>query len=543
MSYQALYRAFRPDGFSGVVGQAPIVTTLVNQVKSGRVAHAYLFCGSRGTGKTSTAKVFARAINCQQPRENGDPCGACDVCRALALENNMDVIEIDAASNNGVDEIRELRDKIKYPPTIGRYKVYIVDEVHMLSAGAFNALLKTLEEPPAHAVFILATTEPQKLPATILSRCQRYDFKRIPAQDIIGKLRLELAALNRDAEAAALTEIARAAEGGMRDAESLLDMCLAYGEGTLTEALVLDVLGASGRASLFRFADALIAGDAKSALLLIDQQMQSGRDAQVFAREVAAHMRALLLGKIAPEDLQDLLELTGEDAERFIGQAAKTPTEQLMRFMDLFMEAEGGMRWASRPRAALELCAVRACHPEREAGAEALLARVAALEDKLKNGVPVSSVTAPAAEAAKPAEAGGRVVPPVPAPVSVAAPPKPVESAAPQSSASWDAAVEAVRKNSPGLYHPMAALKCLGEEGGVVRLALPKKWNMYLGVLTNDAKKQLLEQAVSAAYGRPMRTQITLEDETKKPVVAQRDVLDQVYDLFGRENVSVLDDE
>jgi DNA polymerase-3 subunit gamma/tau len=267
-----LYRAWRPETFSEICGQEAITRTLKRQVMTGRVAHAYLFCGTRGTGKTTAAKVLSRAINCLTPRD-GDPCGECEICRALKQESSMDVMEIDAASNNGVDEIRDLREKIKYPPTLTRYKVYIIDEVHMLSTGAFNALLKTLEEPPKHAVFILATTEPQRLPATILSRCQRFDFHRISMEVIIDRLKVVLAGIGRSASEEALAEIARAAEGAMRDALSLLDVCLSYTDGEVSGQLARDVLGTAGRSAMFEFVDALIDSDAGLALTQIDQVM------------------------------------------------------------------------------------------------------------------------------------------------------------------------------------------------------------------------------------------------------------------------------
>ena len=273
MSYQALYRAWRPGTFTEICGQDAITRTLKRQVMSGHIAHAYLFCGTRGTGKTTAAKVLSRAINCLNPKD-GDPCRECEICRALQQENCMDVIEIDAASNNGVDEIRDLREKIKYPPAVTRYKVYIIDEVHMLSTGAFNALLKTLEEPPKHAVFILATTEPQKLPATILSRCQRFDFHRISVETIVDRLMVVLGGIGRTAEEDALYEIARAAEGAMRDALSLLDVCLSYTDGEVTGSLARDVLGTAGRSAMFEFTDALIKGDAGGALLHIDGVMR-----------------------------------------------------------------------------------------------------------------------------------------------------------------------------------------------------------------------------------------------------------------------------
>jgi len=241
MAYQALYRQWRPQDFSHVVGQDPIVETLRHQVMTGRIAHAYLFCGSRGTGKTSTAKILARAINCLHPK-NGDPCGECEMCRRIADEESLDIAEIDAASNNGVEEIRTLRDTVKYPPQFGKYKVYIIDEVHMLSISAFNALLKTLEEPPEYVVFILATTEPQKLPATILSRCQRFDFGRISAGKIQKRLREATEKAGGQAADSALMTIARAAEGGMRDALSILDMCLGY-DRMIDDEMVQSVLG------------------------------------------------------------------------------------------------------------------------------------------------------------------------------------------------------------------------------------------------------------------------------------------------------------
>ena len=282
--YQALYRAWRPEQFKDIYGQEPITRTLKNQVISGRISHAYLFCGSRGTGKTTTAKVLSRALNCTN-LQDGEPCGECDVCRQLKGESSLDVMEIDAASNNGVDNVRELKDRIAYPPTVGRYKIYIVDEVHMLSPGAFNALLKTLEEPPAHAVFILATTEPQKLPATILSRCQRYDFKRIPVKDIVARLRVVLEGISRQCTPQALEEIAVSADGGMRDALSLMDICLSYTDGEVDAALVRQVLGSSGREFMFDFADALADQDAGKALEMISEAMLDGRDPMVFTRE------------------------------------------------------------------------------------------------------------------------------------------------------------------------------------------------------------------------------------------------------------------
>ncbi len=409
MSYQALYRQWRPSTFSEIVGQDAVVKTLRRQVETGRVAHAYLFSGTRGTGKTTAAKVLARAINCENP-SHGDPCGVCPTCVALKAENSMDVLEIDAASNNGVDEIRDLREKVNYPPAVAKYRVYIIDEVHMLSTGAFNALLKTLEEPPRHAVFILATTEPQKLPATILSRCQRFDFKRLPADTIVERMMVVLGGIGRTATEEALSEIARAAEGAMRDALSILDVCLSYTDGEVDIALVRDALGTAGTPFLFEFADALIGYDARTAILLIDRLLRDGLDAQVFARDVAGHLRSLLLAQVAGDALAGLLECTAEDANRFREQAAHAERSQLFRLMELFLRAEPDMKWIGSPRALLELLAVRACHPEKE-GDAALGERLARVERALGSGAMPTPAKARSAAKSRPEarrEARGR---------------------------------------------------------------------------------------------------------------------------------------
>ena len=414
MSYQALYRAWRPDTFTEIVGQDAVVRTLKRQVMTGHIAHAYLFCGTRGTGKTSAAKVLSRAINCLNPKD-GDPCGECEICKALKAETSMDVVEIDAASNNGVDEIRDLREKIKYPPALTKYKVYIIDEVHMLSTGAFNALLKTLEEPPAHAVFILATTEPQRLPATILSRCQRFDFHRIGVETIMERLMVVLGGIGRTASEEALMEIARAAEGAMRDALSLLDVCLSYTDGEVSGQLARDVLGTAGRAAMFDFADALIDGDAGSALVQIDQVMRRGSDPQVFIRDTVAHLRGILLAGAVGEGLAEIMEITPEDAARFAEQAKKIGPEALNRMLDLFIRAEPDTKWASRPRTILELAAVRACHPEKEPDA-AMAERLERVEKLIESGAtarPAKAAPARSAETLHPPAAGVHAVHPL----------------------------------------------------------------------------------------------------------------------------------
>ena len=546
MGYQALYRRYRPARFEDFVGQEAVIKTLRSQIMSGRIAHAYLFCGTRGTGKTSTAKVFARAVNCEHP-ENGDPCGTCDTCRALAEENSLDILEIDAASNNGVDEIRDLREKVKYPPQTGRYRVYIIDEVHMLSQGAFNALLKTLEEPPAYVVFILATTEPQKLPATILSRCQRFDFGRIPAHQIIERLHVALEEGQIQAEDAALARIARAAEGGMRDAWSIMDMCLSYAQeedGGLTEELVLRVLGAADKSFLFAFADKLIDSDAAGALALIDEMMRKGREVQVFVRDVSAHLRALMLADICDEvQLSSLLEVTHEDAAEYIAQARRTSHTRLMRMLDLFLASETDMKWAAQPRFALETAALRACAPEESLQVEALVARVDELERKLREGVATAAPTQKSAKAA-----------PIDAPAAQTEAPE-IAKEAPQGPAAdaeriWQDAMRQA-KQKPQLFGMLKFGRLVSGDNGLFTVVYPRATGgAYVKMLSMAEKNAEVADYLTKAAGYPCTFRAAIEgtvQESDKAILAAQEEaqkqaensLNKVFDMFGRENVRV----
>ena len=549
MGYQALYRRYRPARFEDFVGQEAVIKTLRSQIMSGRIAHAYLFCGTRGTGKTSTAKVFARAVNCEHP-ENGDPCGVCPTCKALAEENSLDILEIDAASNNGVDEIRDLREKVKYPPQTGRYRVYIIDEVHMLSQGAFNALLKTLEEPPAYVVFILATTEPQKLPATILSRCQRFDFGRIPAHQIIERLHVALEEGQIQAEDAALARIARAAEGGMRDAWSIMDMCLSYAQeedGGLTEELVLRVLGAADKSFLFAFADKLIDSDAAGALALIDEMMRKGREVQVFVRDVSAHLRALMLADICDEvQLSSLLEVTHEDAAEYIAQARRTSHTRLMRMLDLFLASETDMKWAAQPRFALETAALRACAPEESLQVEALVARVDELERKLREGVVTAAPIQKSAKAA-----------PIDAPAAQTEAPE-IAKEAPQGPAAdaeriWQDAMRQA-KQKPQLFGMLKFGRLVSGDNGLFTVVYPRATGgAYVKMLSMAEKNAEVADYLTKAAGYPCTFRAAIEgtvQESDKAILAAQEEaqkqaensLNKVFDMFGRENVRVKDE-
>lgn len=551
MGYQALYRRYRPARFDDFVGQEAVIRTLRSQVMSGRIAHAYLFCGTRGTGKTSTAKVFARAVNCENP-DRGEPCGQCAACRALSAESSLDILEIDAASNNGVDEIRDLREKVKYPPQSGRYRVYIIDEVHMLSQGAFNALLKTLEEPPAYVVFILATTEPQKLPATILSRCQRFDFGRIPAHQIIARLRVALEEGGIQAEDAALARIARAAEGGMRDAWSILDMCLGYaqedGEG-LTEALVLEVLGAADKRFLFEFTDKLIGADAAGALEMIDGMMRAGREVQVFVRDVSGHLRNLMLTQVCgAEHAEALLEVTAEDARAYAEQAGRTSRTRLMHMLDLFLASESDMKWAAQPRFALETAALRACEPEAALQLEALVVRVDELERKLREGVVVRAEAQPKAT---PAAATAQAAPVQAAPVQTQA--VAPQGAAPDAERIWQEAVRRLKQN-PFIFNSVNKGRLVSGENGVFTAVFDKvNGGIHVKLLMAQEKNAIVAEALTAAAGYPCTFRAALEgtvQESDRAILdAQKEAqkqaqanLNKVFGAFGRENVRVLDE-
>ncbi len=381
MAYLALYREWRPRTFGEIIGQNHITRTLKNAVETGRVGHAYLFCGARGTGKTTTAQVLAKALNCSR-REGAEPCNRCDSCKSVSAGLSLDVIEVDAASNRGIDEVRDLREKIKFAPAAGKFRVYIIDEVHMLTNEAFNALLKTLEEPPRHAVLVLATTEPHKVPLTILSRCQRFDFRRIVPADIIGRLQEVAAGAGLTVEDGALRLIARAAEGGLRDALSILDQGAAFGGMKVTAEDVHNILGTVRGDALHRMAEYLAGGDAGQALRLTAELAEEGKDLRLFARELAAYLRVLLLEKISPGTAAGE---TWGDPEQITVTAAKFSEGRLVRAVEIMAGAEQGMKFSNLPGIVLEVSLVKACRPGVPDNFSEFAARLSAVEDRLNN--------------------------------------------------------------------------------------------------------------------------------------------------------------
>ena len=384
MSYTALYRKWRPVSFEDVKGQDPIVQTLKNQITSERIGHAYLFCGTRGTGKTSIAKIFARAVNCEHPVD-GSPCNECPTCRSIQSGSSMNVVEIDAASNNGVENIRDIREQVQYPPTEGRYRVYIIDEVHMLSIGAFNALLKTLEEPPSYVIFILATTEVHKIPITILSRCQRYDFKRISLETIANRLRELTQAEQIQVEDKALLYVAKAADGSLRDALSLLDQCVAFHYGkVLTYDNALEVLGAVDSGVFSQMFGAIVEGRTKDCICSLEEIVIQGRELGQFVTDFIWYMRNLLLIQSA-DDAEGLVDMSEENLKQLRSDAGKTDGTTLMRYIRIFSELSNQLRYASQKRVLVEVALIKLTRPSMEPNLDAILQRLGDLEAQMED--------------------------------------------------------------------------------------------------------------------------------------------------------------
>lgn len=389
--HKALYRVYRPKTFGDVVGQEHIVKTLKNQIKNNNIGHAYLFSGTRGTGKTSTAKIFARAVNCLNPI-NEEPCNECEICIDTLNDNIMDIVEIDAASNNSVDDIRELRESVKYTPSKAKYKVYIIDEVHMLSQGAFNALLKTLEEPPSYVIFILATTEPHKIPATILSRCQRFDFKRVSSKDIASRMSYICKKENIEAEEKALSLIARNSQGALRDALSILDQCISFGNEKIEYNDVIELLGTVNIDELFELSQSIIDENTKKSLEILNEFIIWGKDIRNLINDLIDHFRNLMVCKVS-KDLDEIISLPEESIERLKKQSQNVNINDLIRILNILSETQDSMKSSSNTRILAEVTIMKIAQPMFDESKEALIKRIENLEEKIESGnIKVSTV-------------------------------------------------------------------------------------------------------------------------------------------------------
>lgn len=561
--YKALYRKHRPDSFDGIVGQDMVIRTLKNQIKNGQIAHAYLFCGPRGTGKTSTAKVFSKAINCENIKEDG-PCGVCDVCESMASGSNMDIIEIDAASNNSVDDVRDLREKVKFPPTKGSYKVYIIDEVHMLSQGAFNALLKTLEEPPKHVVFILATTEPHKLPATILSRCQRFDFKRIGQGTIVEWIRSIAQKEGLDIEESALYSIARQAEGGARDALSLLDQSMGlYGKKISNEG-ILSILGTASQDFLFTTVDDLITGRVQGLLEAINKLVDNGKDLSVFVKGLNGHLRDMLVAKLCDKP-SDLIDRESSELDRLINQAQGASETRLVRAVEILSELLAYIKKSSQPRILLELALIKICRPSQEDSYDALIDRIELLEKQVKDNsqrLPRQMTEAVAVYEKEPSpNASIDIVERVPAKEDYESDPGPESSLEPDSipmpkdegakakvkdpMANWSQILELVRKDRIAIYGLLADAKPRLKENRLI-LYFPPMQGFYAAAIDKEDNKAYLEGLIKQLTGTDLRLKCLIEDEDmiEAETVEDEDyIVKKAIEIFGADSVEVLEEK
>lgn len=535
MSYTALYRKWRPTSFEEVRGQDHIVKTLKNQINSGRIGHAYLFCGTRGTGKTSIAKIFARAVNCEHPVD-GSPCGECSMCRQIAEGASLNVVEIDAASNNGVENIRDIREQVQYPPTDGRYRVYIIDEVHMLSIGAFNALLKTLEEPPSYVIFILATTEVHKIPITILSRCQRYDFKRISIDTIAGRLAELTQAEQIDVDDRALRYVARAADGSMRDALSLLDQCVAFHFGEkLTYDNVLEVLGAVDNRVFSKLFQAVLVSDTKACIREIEEMIIQGRDLSQLVNDFVWYMRNLLIAKTTDEP-GDMLDMSEENLAVLKEEAAGVDTETLMRYIRIFSELSGQLRYASQKRILVEIAFIKLTTPSMEQNLDSILQRITLLEQKMQempDNLQKLASLAPAAGQAVSSKTAVVETPPEPKTVSL--PPAQYED------------LMLMRKE-------WGRIASLSQLVGSIRLSLPKTSvepagegclcivctdENTFGIINREPELKNLQEVVQEKYKKTLQFKVRLESSA----VPQRTVYVSDEDLKNAIHTDVIVEE
>lgn len=496
MSYTALYRKFRPLEFEDVKGQDHIVTTLKNQIKFDRIGHAYLFCGTRGTGKTTVAKIYAKAVNCENPVD-GSPCNECATCKSINAGTSLNVIEIDAASNNGVDNIREIRDEVSYSPTEGKYKVYIIDEVHMLSIGAFNALLKTLEEPPSYVIFILATTEAHKIPITILSRCQRYDFRRITIDIISDRLKELVDKEKVEVEDKALRYIAKTGDGSLRDALSLLDQCIAFYLGQkLTYENALEVLGAVDTEVFSKILRRIIDKNIVGVIGMLDELIMQGRELSQFVSEFTWYLRNLMLVKTS-DNIEDVLDVSSDSLERLKEESSMIDMDVLMRYIRIFSELSNQVKYSTQKRVIIEIALIKLCKPAMEINLDSVLDRLCSIEKQLENGIQINNAL-PSREEEHQAKSSKLAKQSIPLPKAISEDVKIVVNR-------WKSIIE----GTSGLIKPYlrAAKLSLGNEN---KLLIVFSDLMADGIVNTPDHKQELEDCIANNIGKKVEVDMKM---------------------------------
>lgn len=537
--YQALYRQYRSKDFDEVLGQKHIINTLKNQIQMGNIGHAYLFSGTRGTGKTSTAKIFSRAVNCLNPTDS-NPCNECEICKGILDESIMDVIEMDAASNNGVDDIRDLREKVVYPPSRAKYKVYIIDEVHMLSKAAFNALLKTLEEPPKHLIFILATTEPEKLPKTILSRCQRFDFKRITTKDIIDNMNSICNNLDIEVEDKVLSLIARNSDGAMRDALSLLDQCVSFSSGRITYEDATNILGMTNTDLIFNMVDDIIKKNLENLLQSIDEIIQNGKDINQFIKDLIYHFRNLMIMKTS-QNPADIIELDEETSDKYLSQSNNMSLSYILRALDILTSADEKSKWSTQPRIILEMTAISLTKQEEQIDLEE---RIKKLEMGIKNGT---------------VHLKEEVIPTAKMPHIKKEEPKEVavettvdeelfvdddsELEIKTISSDWERVLQTIKSKKMNIYALLIEGEPIGYTNNLLTIGYKEGFGFHKDAVSNPANKEFVEQIVSTHFKKKIDinfimkgSKIEVSPDKKKD---KDKAIKEVIDFFGEDIVEI----
>ena len=540
--YQALYRKYRPQTFDEVLGQDHITTTLKHQIEKGNIGHAYLFSGTRGTGKTSSAKIFSRAVNCLDLK-NGNPCNQCDICKGILDESIMDVIEMDAASNNSVDDIRDLRDKVIYPPSRTKYKVYIIDEVHMLSKGAFNALLKTLEEPPKHLIFILATTEPERLPQTILSRCQRFDFKRITNDHIVQNMKKITQSLNVEVDEKVLRLIARNSDGAMRDAQSLLDQCISFNEEKITYEDATNILGITNEDLLFNMVDDILEKSLEKTLGTIDDIIQNGKDIHQFIKDLIYHFRNLMVVKTSnkPEEIME-----SEDIEALLVQSKKMKLEYILSALQILTTADASAKWSTQPRIILEVAMIKLVKLEEELSLEERIKRLEmGIRDKVQSPVEQKvverKVLVTETTSVKKEEEIKEEEQPAKAETIID---DGSELTLDTINNQWSAVMQTIKTKKINIYALLLEGEVVSFENNLLTIGYKEGFGFHKEAISSPNNKAFVEEIIGAHFSKPIVMSFISGNKTTKSnpnkVNTKDQAINEIIDLFGEDVVEII---